>query len=181
MIGHFIDIEATNFSECHASQSLPEKSNEVFDILSPEDLQTFSKTDLQITCKYARKQATAIPIDTSTQRKLKLEDIENKNTNKRKYVKEQLKENKEGKTEGDNSAKKSKEIKQIAKYKKIEEKEKKSKVSIEEKCFCSVCLKSYPNSLSKQKWVHCIHCKEWSHETCISNIIYYTCHNCEST
>lgn len=181
MIIHTADVEATNSSECHISQSFPEKSDEVLEILSCEVVHSDAKVSLQRSpCNYnnACNQVTANLTDTSEKRELELENIENENTNK--SIERSFRET-NIKTKGNNFAEKCNEVEEGRKYRMVKEM-KEEGIDVEEKvCCCSVCLKSYPISLSKKKWFHCVHCKEWAHEACISEIVHYTCHNCKST
>ncbi|RZF35666.1 hypothetical protein LSTR_LSTR014850, partial [Laodelphax striatellus] len=48
-------------------------------------------------------------------------------------------------------------------------------------CFCIVCLDSFKNSKSREKWIQYIECKNWAHELCTPGPNnFHVCHNCDS-
>lgn len=50
----------------------------------------------------------------------------------------------------------------------------------EEDCLCIICLESFSNSRSGEKWIQCRACKKWAHLHCGEDDPFYTCIHCLS-
>lgn len=76
--------------------------------------------------------------------------------------------------------KKNENNKECLKNKRLKNNDLVESTSDEEECFCLVCLEPWSHSASREKWVKCMTCGQWSHEKCTKGELFYICHNCES-
>ena len=52
--------------------------------------------------------------------------------------------------------------------------------SSDDENYCVICMDTWSNSKSAEKWIKCLICSNWAHEECTAGGPSYICHNCDS-
>lgn len=142
-------------------------------VFSPEAIRPFPKAPPRKNINRGRKtRKSTIYTDTPEKEEIRKEQEARLRRTKVKQVKKQLDGGKEKQFDGVNKKKKT------TKGKKKNALQEAS--SDEEECFCLVCMSTYSESRSREKWIQCITCKLWAHEECTEGGLSYVCHNCDS-
>ena len=142
---------------CQSPSSKKTDQRPTGEIKTPEELQPFKKTSPRKTQRcIRRKRHTAMLTDTPEKMKL-LEQNEDSHGKRLKNKTCKRKLNNKGflKSGGEKNRKNM------------------------EDYWCLACGGEWSNSASGEQWVQCIKCKDWAHESCTNESVYYVCDLCE--
>lgn len=161
--------------------------------ITPEQVRPFPKAGPRKSINRKRKGKTSILTDTPVKDKIISEllmrkkvkkgkseavgDVGLRTKNCRKKLENMMSEtaSKKGKQKEKESL-----VKKAKRRQKQKLAEESSSDSDSDSCVCLVCLDSYANSASGEKWIQCTSCRFWAHEQCTDGGAFYVCQNCYS-
>nr|XP_047127245.1 uncharacterized protein LOC124808280 [Hydra vulgaris] len=142
--------------------------------LSPEDLRLFKKAEPRKRVRDNKtSRTTSILTDSPNMNVLKIE----KESAKKKRL--AIEKKKQAKKLNEDNIKMSKRSNSKGSLHLMEKSLNCPNSSVEEECFCLICVGMFSKSKPEEVWVQCTQCHLWAHESCIiGKSLFFICNNC---